>query len=328
MYNNITDINGVTVGHASDFKGYTGCTVVLFEQGAIGGVDIRGTATSTRQIDGLRVLHLIDTINGILLTGGSAFGLDAAGGVLRYLEEKGKGYDVKVTKVPIVPTAALFDLAFGDPYARPTMEMGYEAAENAVNGVIAEGSVGAGTGATIGKLYGMKHAMKGGIGSASVRGEKGLIVGAIVAVNAFGDVIDPRTGEIMAGARKSNKSTEFVNSSLQIRQGVIRERLGEMNTTLCVIATNAKLLKPDVTKVAQMGQVGLSRTISPLHSTFDGDIIFAFSLGKIDANVNTVGLLGEEAIKQAVINAIKKADGFGIIPSHKEIFSLNEEKLK
>jgi len=324
--NAITDVPGIEVGHASDFKALTGCTVVLFGEGAIGGVDIRGAATGTRQIDTLNPIHIVDKIHALLLTGGSSFGLDAAGGVMTYLEERGKGFDVVTTKVPIVPTAVIFDLGIGDFCVRPDHRMGYEACLNASKKV-EEGSVGVGVGATVGKLFGIDRAMKGGLGTSSIRGHKGLIVGALVVVNAFGDVIDPNSNQILAGARKSKKSLQLANSSKWMMKGVTRKRFGSINasdssafnTTLGVIATNANLSKKEVHQVAQIAHSGMAKVISPLHTTFDGDLIFAISLGKKKADVNTVGLLGEVTLMESVKRAVTKADGFGVIPAYKDL---------
>jgi L-aminopeptidase/D-esterase-like protein len=324
--NAITDVPGIEVGHASDFKALTGCTVVLFGEGAIGGVDIRGAATGTRQIDPLNPIHIVDKIHALLLTGGSSFGLDAAGGVMTYLEERGKGFDVVTTKVPIVPTAVIFDLGIGNFRVRPDHRMGYEACLNASKKV-EEGSVGVGTGATVGKLFGTDRAMKGGLGTSSIRGPKGLIVGALVVVNAFGDVIDPNSNQILAGARKSKKSLQLANASKWMMKGVTRKQFGGMvpsdasvfNTTLGVIATNANLSKKEVHQVAQIAHSGMAKVISPLHTTFDGDLIFAISLGKKKADVNTVGLLGEVTLMESVKRAVTKADGFGVIPAYKDL---------
>ncbi|MCJ7746130.1 MAG: P1 family peptidase [Desulfobacterales bacterium] len=324
--NAITDVPGIKVGHASDFKALTGCTVVLFGEGAIGGVDIRGAATGTRQIDALNPIHIVDKIHALLLTGGSSFGLDAAGGVMTYLEERGKGFDVVTTKVPIVPTAVIFDLGIGNFCVRPDHRMGYEACLNASKKV-EEGSVGVGVGATVGKLFGMDRAMKGGVGTSSIRGPKGLIVGALVVVNAFGDVIDSNSNQILAGARKSKKSLQLANSSKWMKKGVTRKQFGGMvpsdasafNTTLGVIATNANLSKKEVHQVAQIAHSGMAKVISPLHTTFDGDLIFAISLGKKKADVNTVGLLGEVTLMESVKRAVTKADGFGVIPAYKDL---------
>jgi L-aminopeptidase/D-esterase-like protein len=324
--NAITDVPGIEVGHASDFKALTGCTVVLFGEGAIGGVDIRGAATGTRQIDALNPIHIVDKIHALLLTGGSSFGLDAAGGVMTYLEERGKGFDVVTTKVPIVPTAVIFDLGIGNFRVRPDHRMGYEACLNASKKV-EEGSVGVGVGATVGKLFGIDRAMKGGLGTSSIRGHKGLIVGALVVVNAFGDVIDPNSNQILAGARKSKKSLQLANASKWMMKGVTRKQFGGMvpsdasvfNTTLGVIATNANLSKKEVHQVAQIAHSGMAKVISPLHTTFDGDLIFAISLGKKKADVNTVGLLGEVTLMESVKRAVTKADGFGVIPAYKDL---------
>jgi L-aminopeptidase/D-esterase-like protein len=322
----ITDVPGIKVGHFSDFKALTGCTVILCEQGAIGGVDIRGTAAATRQVDALSLVHLVDQVHAILLTGGSAFGLDATGGVMSFLEEKGRGFDVIKTKVPSVPTAVIFDFGIGDYRVRPDHEMGYQACLNA-SGKVEEGSVGVGTGATVGKLFGIERAMKGGVGTSSIPGPKGLVVGALVVINAFGDVFNPNTGRILAGARRSKKSFHFTNSAKCIKEGVTRKQFGAVsssdsstfNTTLGVIATNANFSKKEIHQVAQIAHSGLAKIISPLHSTFDGDLIFAISYGKKKADVNTVGLLGEAALIESVQRAVMKADGFGIIPAYRDI---------
>lgn len=322
----ITDVPGIKVGHASDFRALTGCTVILCEEGATGGVDIRGTATGTREMDALSLTHLVDNIHAILLAGGSAFGLDAAGGVMAYLEKRGKGFDVIKTKVPIVPAAVIFDLAIGDFRVRPDHQMGYQACLNASKRV-EEGSVGVGTGATVGKLFGIERAMKGGVGTSSIQGPNGLIVGALVVVNSFGDIIDPTTHQILAGTRKSKKSLQFANSMKWMKQGVIRKEFGAIppnktppfNTTLGVIATNAALSKKEVHQVVRIAHSGLARVISPLHTTFDGDLIFALSYGKKKSDVNTIGLLGEAALMESVRRAVTKAEGFEIIPAYKDI---------
>lgn len=329
--NAITDVQGIKVGHSSNFKALTGCTVILCQDGATGGVDIRGTAAGTRQIDALTLLHLVDKVHAILLAGGSAFGLDAAGGVMTFLEERGKGFDVGKTKIPIVPSAVIFDFGVGDYRVRPDHAMGYQACLNASRKV-EEGSVGVGTGATVGKLFGVERAMKGGVGTASRQGVKGLIVGALVVVNAFGDMIDPRSNKVFVGARKSKKSFRLANSSKWIRQGVTRRQFGAIrpsdasafNTTLGVIATNANFSKKEIHQVAQIAHSGLAKMISPLHSTFDGDLIFAISYGDKKADVNTVGLLGEAALMESVQRAIMKADGFGIIPAYRDLLKNKE----
>ena len=327
--NAITDVPGINVGHASDFKALTGCTVILCEEGAIAAVDIRGTATGTREIDALGYLHLVKKIHAVLLTGGSAFGLDAAGGVMAYLEERGKGFDVVRTKVPIVPAAVIFDFGIGDFRVRPDQKMGYEACLRASKNV-EEGSVGVGTGATVGKLFGIERAMKGGLGTSSIQGPKGLIVGALVVVNAFGDIYHPGSNRILAGARKSKGSCRFANSSKWIKRGVTHKQFGvpaaadasAFNTTLGVIATNAAFSKKEVHQVAQIAHSGLAKVISPLHTTFDGDLIFAISLGKKKGDVNTVGLLGEMVLIDSVKRAVTKANGWGVIPAYRDMIAL------
>jgi L-aminopeptidase/D-esterase-like protein len=325
-FNAITDIPGIRVGHASDLKALTGCTVILCEKGAVGGIDLCGPATGTREIDALAFHHLVDKIHAVLLAGGSAFGLDAAGGVMAYLEEKKKGFDVGMTRVPIVPTAVIFDFGIGDYRVRPDPRMGYEACLNASKRVD-EGSVGVGTGATVGKLFGIERAMKGGVGTSSIRGPRGLVVGALSVVNAFGDVLNPYSGQILAGARKSKKSTQPADSSKWIKQGVSRRQFGlplpssssAFNTTLGVIATNAHFSKKEIHQVAQIAHSGLAKVISPLHSTFDGDLLFAISYGEKKADVNTVGLLGEAVLMEAVRRGVTQADGFGILPAYRDI---------
>ena len=324
--NSITDVPGIKVGHASDFKALTGCTVILCEEGAIGAVDIRGPATGTREIDALTHLHLVDKIHAILLAGGSAFGLDAAGGVMAFLEERGKGFDVTKTKVPIVPTAIIFDFGIGDFRVRPGCEMGYQACLNASKRV-EEGSVGVGTGATVGKLFGTERAMKGGVGTSSIQRPNGLVVGALVVVNAFGDVLDPVSHQILAGARKSKRSAKLANSSEWMKKGVTRGMFGKIspsdsdafNTTLGVMATNAYLTKKELNQVAQIAHSGLAKMISPLHTTFDGDLVFAISYGKKKGDVNTIGLLGEVVLAESVKRAITQAKGFGAIPAYQDI---------
>ncbi len=318
MFNAITDVPGIKVGNASDLNGLTGCTVILCEEGAVAGIDVRGSAAGTRQIDALSPGHIVDRIHAIVLSGGSSFGLDAASGVSKYLEEKGVGFDVGITRVPIVPTAVIFDLLFGDHTVRPTAQMGYAACLNAQEQV-PEGSVGAGVGAVIGKLFETPRAMKGGLGTCSVAMPDGLRVGALVVVNAFGDIIDNITGRIIAGLRKSEDSMEFANTTNLLKQGVVKQKFALVNTTLGVVATNARFTKRDITKIAQMGQGGFIKTINPVHTTFDGDLVFALSMGDIEADINMVGVLAEFVVAEAIKRAIKKADGFGLIPAFKDI---------
>lgn len=318
MLNSIADIPGIKVGHASDFTGYTGCTVILLEAGAVCGIDVRGSAAGTRQVDALSVNHIVEEVHAIFLCGGSSFGLDSAGGVSRYLEEKGIGFNVGAARIPIVPTAVIFDILFGDPRARPTSEMGYQACL-AASETVEEGSVGVGTGATVGKLFEVPRAMKGGVGTSSLIMPDGLIIGAFVVVNAFGDVIDNVTGKIIVGARKAAESLEFANTVDSIWAGAVKKQFGLVNTTLGVVATNARFQKREITKVAQMAQGGLIKTIRPVHTTFDGDLVFAVSKGEMEADVNKVGVLSEFVLAEAIKRAVKKADGFGKIPAFKDI---------
>lgn len=329
MFSAITDIEGIRVGHASNLDALTGCTVILCEEGAVGGVDIRGSAAGTRQLDALYPVHLVQQVHAILLTGGSSFGLDAAGGVVRYLEEKGKGFNVGITHIPIVPTAVIFDLAVGDHRVRPDAEMGHQACLHASSGAVKEGSVGVGTGATVGKLFELKRASKGGVGTASMVGGGGIVVGALVVVNALGDVVDDRTGEILVGLRDDEQGLSLVSTAELLRKGFQKKGLGRPpmgNTTIGVIATNVAMNREDVIKVAQMAHNGLAKTISPVNTTFDGDIVFALSLGRKKADVNNVGVLAEGAVVEAVKRAVKKADGFGILPAYRDLKRGNRSK--
>jgi L-aminopeptidase/D-esterase-like protein len=317
MYNAITDVPGIKVGHWTDREAATGCTVILCEQGAVAGVDVRGSAAGTRQTDSLSGVHVVEEIHAILLAGGSAFGLDAAGGVMRYLEERGIGVDMEVAKVPIVPTAILFDLSTGSPMVRPGIEQGYQACLAASSGKFAEGTVGAGTGARVGKVLGAEWATKGGIGTASQMFGDGIIVGAIVAVNAMGDVVDPETGRILAAPRRADNKG-FHNTSELLKSGQVPKSLAP-STTLGVVATNARLNKPQATKVTQMAHDGLARAIRPVHTMIDGDVIFALSLGDKQADVSLVGLVAAEVIATAIVRAITQAEGLHSIPAAKEL---------
>ncbi|MBA4395365.1 MAG: peptidase, partial [Desulfobacca sp.] len=308
----------IMIGHASNLNGPTGCTVILCPQGAVAGIDIRGSASGTRQTDSLFSLHRVPQIHGLLFSGGSAFGLDAAGGVMQYLEERGIGFDVQITRVPIVPTAILFDLSLGDPFCRPDKAMGYQACLNALTDEVAEGSVGAGTGATVGKLFGITQATKGGLGYAVVQTQGGLTVAALVVVNAFGDVLDEQ-GKILAGARTALSDRSFVNTWESFKQGIVPTQfVVQNNTTLGVLLTNARLNSYQARKLAQMGQNALARCIAPVHTLFDGDTIFSLSLGDIEADLNQIGVLGQEMVQEATIRAIRQADGLGLIPAWKD----------
>ncbi|MBI5563832.1 MAG: P1 family peptidase [Chloroflexi bacterium] len=324
MHNSITDISGIKVGHAQNDEALTGCTVILCEGGAVGGVDQRGGAPGTRETDLLRPMHLVEKVHAIVLAGGSAFGLDAASGVMRYLEERKVGFDVGVTHVPIVPAAVIFDLAIGRSDVRPDAEMGYQACMNTTNGMIAEGNVGVGTGATVGKILGMGQAMKSGVGTASLEIGGGVIVGAIVVVNAFGDVIDPGTNHIIAGARTVHKgpikigANDYFADTLAVMRGLIgRTAVGfasRANTVIGVVATNAKLNKEEINKVAQMAQDGLARMIRPAHTMFDGDTVFALATGDRSADVNIVGAFAAEAFGQAIVRGVRAAKSAGGLP--------------
>lgn len=309
----LTDIPGIRVGHVSDYDAITGCTAILFEGGAVAGVDIRGSATGTQEIDTLNPLHVTPQIHGICLCGGSAFGLEAASGVRRYLEGIGVGYQTGAAKVPIVPGAILYDLGIGKSAVRPTREMGEAAAKAATTGAVAEGSIGAGTGATVGKAGGMKCAMKGGLGSYTVTLPGGVLVSALVAVNALGDVIDPVNGHVVAGARKSPESREYLDATKAIREG-LRMRAAASNTTIGLVATNARLSKVQATKIAQLAHHGLVRTISPAHTQFDGDTLFAVSVGTKEADFVTLGVAAAEAMAQAILRSVRTAKTLGGVP--------------
>lgn len=322
MAKGLTDIEGIRVGHASDFQALTGCTVILCEAGAVGGLDVRGSAASTRATDAFHPAHLVQRVHGVVFSGGSAFGLDAVTGVMRYLEGRGVGFDAGVARVPIVGGAILFDLALGPDSVRPTAEMGEAAAEAATDAAVEQGSVGAGTGATVGKLFGISQAMKGGVGSATVEIEGGVKVAALAVVNAFGDVIDPVTGSPIAGVRVAPESSELANMAACMKRGHIRQRFGaapvdtklQTNTTLAVVATNARLDKVETTKLAAMAQAGLARTISPVNTTFDGDLIFALSAGEAAADLNALGVAAAEAVAASVVRGVRLARSLGGVP--------------
>lgn len=315
----ITRVPGFTIGHASDFKNLTGCSVILCPSGTVGSVDIRGSAAGTRQLDALLGFHIVEEVHAVLLSGGSAFGLDAAGGVMEFLEEQGRGFDVTITRVPIVPSAVLYDLSVGNCRVRPDKAMGYAACLAARPEFQGDGSLGAGTGASVGKLLGIRHATKGGLGSTCLQGPQGLLVAALAVVNAFGDVVDPETGKIIAGARTAPDSREFVNSAALIRQGVVRQRFGEPNTTIGVVVTNARLTREQAQKIAQMGQNGLARTIRPVHTLFDGDIVFVLAHPEVAADLHIVGLLAQAALETAILNAVRQAHGLGVLPCYQDL---------
>jgi L-aminopeptidase/D-esterase-like protein len=317
----ITDVAGIKVGHFTDPRRPTGCTVILCEEGAVGGVDVRGSAPGTRETDLLDPLNLVQQVHAVVLSGGSSFGLDTATGVVRWLEERGIGFPTGAAKIPIVPAAILYDLGVGDPKIRPDAEAGYKACKAATTDAPAEGNAGAGAGATVGKLFGMKRAMKGGVGAASIKLPAGLTVGAIVAVNAVGDITDPSNGKLIAGARTPDGKKLQDGMAALARGETIPPLLGGTNTTIGVVATDAKLDKAQANKVAQMAHDGLARAINPAHTMYDGDTIFALATGKFarTVNVTLVGALAAEALAQAVVRAVKAAKGIPNLPGANDI---------
>jgi len=323
--NAITDIPGIEVGQSQDDEALTGCTVILCRKGAVGGVDVRGSAPGTRETDLLNPINLVEKVHAVVLAGGSAFGLDAASGVMKYLAEQKIGYSVGAYRVPIVPAAILFDLGLGKTGRHPDAEMGYAAAAAATPGPVAEGNVGAGTGATVGKIFGMAGAMKSGLGTACLEIGGGVRVGAIVAVNAFGDVLDPATGQIIAGARPASLGPLKLggagpfSDTLKVMQTLAGRTILSLatggNTVIAVVATNARFDKAQATKVAQMAQDGLARTIRPAHTILDGDTVFALATGQKKADVSSVGAYAAEALGQAILRAVKMAKPAGGLPA-------------
>ena len=312
----ITDVPGFKVGHAQDMTALTGCTVVLCPPDTVGGVDQRGGAPGTRETDLLHTARLVNQVTAVLLTGGSAFGLDAATGVMRYCEENKLGLNTGLGIVPIVPAAVLFDLGIGDPKVRPDAEMGYHACLNATEDPPAEGNFGAGTGAAVGKILTPKMATKSGIGTASIDLGGGGMVGAIVAVNAFGDVIDPENGQIIAGAR----GIKGYADTLKVMRSFVGKKVmgifsGAENTVIGVVATNVKLDKEGATRVAQMAHNGLARTIRPAFTLLDGDTCFVLSSGEIEIDVNIVGAYAAQVYQEAILNAVRKTEKAGGIPA-------------
>jgi L-aminopeptidase/D-esterase-like protein len=316
----LTDVPGLRVGHFTDPRRPTGCSVVVAEAGAVAGVDVRGGAPGTRETDLLDPVNSVQQVHAVVLAGGSAFGLEAATGVVRWLEDKGIGLPTSAGRVPIVPAAVLFDLAVGDGTIRPDAKAGYEAARTAA-GPVAEGSVGAGAGATVGKLFGTSLAMKGGLGTASIRLPGGAVVAALVAVNAAGDVVDPATGLALAGARtRDGKGLRGTVDALLAGEKPGRPLSGE-STTIGVVATNVALTKVEATRVAQMAHDGLARAIRPVHLPWDGDTLFALSAGSltIEEAPSIVGALAAEAVARAVVRAVTTATGLPGYPSASDL---------
>jgi L-aminopeptidase/D-esterase-like protein len=322
-------VPGFRIGHAQNMDALTGCTVIIAEDGAIGGVDQRGGSPGTRETDLLRPMHMVEKVNAVLVTGGSAFGLNAAAGVMQYLEERKLGFDTGVARVPIVPAAVLFDLAIGDSGIRPDNAMGYQACQNAVAGPPAQGNAGAGCGATVGKIFGMAGAMKSGIGYAAVEITPGVFVGAVVAVNSFGDVVNYHNGEIIAGARPVKKAgitlggKETFANTLDVMRTMtgkaIMKFATSQNTTIGAVLTNARLSKEEANKVAQMAQNGFALALRPAHTMLDGDTLFTMASGKKAVDVNIIGSFAPLAVAQAIINAVKFADSAGGLPAVKSL---------
>lgn len=310
-------IEGVRVGHVEDFEGVTGCTVVLLPPGTRGGVEVRGGAPGTRETDLLDPLCLVEEVHAFVLAGGSAFGLAASTGVVRFLEESGVGFDTGVARVPIVPAGVIYDLGIGDPSARPDEEMGYRACRRASEELMGQGNVGAGMGATVGKILGYRYCTKGGLGTAFFEGEN-LKVFAMAVVNAFGDVVD-EDGRILAGVRDAGGG--FLST-----ERVMRETAGERssqvpgtNTTLGVVVCNARLSKADVNWVARRGHHGLARAISPSHTKLDGDLVFAAATGEVEASADLVGALGASLLAEAVRSAVRHAESVAGVPAARDV---------
>jgi len=322
--NSITDVPGIQVGHAQDEDALTGCTAILCRKGAVGGVDVRGSAPGTRETDLLDPINLVQKVHAVLLAGGSAFGLDAASGVMRYLEEQGIGFETGVVKVPIVPAAILFDLGLGRADRRPDAEMGYQAATSASFDAPREGNAGAGMGASVGKMFGPKQAMKSGIGTASLEIGGGVIVGALIAVNAFGDVVDPGTGGIVAGLRSADvgpihlgQPGYFADTLKMMKTFFGRTVLSfatRTNTVIGVVAANVDFTKAEATKMAQMAHDGLARAVRPAHTMLDGDTLFALATGGKKADISTVGAYAAEVTAGAILRAVRMASSAGGLP--------------
>lgn len=322
--NSITDVPGIKVGHAQDFNSLTGCTVILCERGAAAGISQRGGAPGTRETDLLQPMHLIEKIHAVLLSGGSAFGLDAAAGVMKYLEEKKIGFKTSDAVVPIVPAAILYDLSLGRSEIRPGKEMGYEACINASSLARMQGNIGAGTGASVGKILGIKQAVKSGIGMSSMHLGSGVIIGAIAAVNAFGDIVDYKTRKIIAGARafsrsrKSEQKNQFADTLKTMKNNfgkAIINSGARKNTIIGVIATNARLKKEQLLKFADTASNGIALSVQPAFTMFDGDTIFSLSTGIKKIDINILCGYAPFIFADAIINAILNAESLGGLPS-------------
>jgi L-aminopeptidase/D-esterase-like protein len=316
----LTDVPGIRVGHFTDERRPTGCTAILVEGGAVCGVDVRGGAPGTRETDLLDPVNTVQKVHGVVLSGGSAFGLDTATGVMRFLEERGIGYPVGEAKVPIVPAAILFDLAVGDWKIRPDAKSGYDAARAASDGPVAEGCVGAGAGATVGKLAGLAHAMKGGLGTAALALPGGAKVAALVAANPLGDVVDPESGRVLAGVRTEDGKGLRGGMDVLMKGGPDPRDQGE-NSVISVVATDVALSQAEATRVARMAHNGAARTIRPVFTPWDGDTLFALSTGEktVSQPALVVGALAAEAVARAVVRAVETAEGLPGLPSAREL---------
>jgi L-aminopeptidase/D-esterase-like protein len=303
----ISDIDGFYIGNAQNKLAGTGCTVIICEEGAVAGVDVRGGSPGTRETDALNPCSLRQSIHAVALAGGSAFGLDAAGGVMRYLEEKGIGRDVAVAKVPIVCSAILFDLKCGDYKIRPDQQMGYDACHNAYTELPCEGNFGAGTGSTIGKARGIEYAMKGGLGMACYQVGT-LQVGAVMAVNCVGDIFDQKANRLIAGALNDDRWSLADSEAFMLTNYEDKTDIFSGNTIIGTVITNAKLDKPQANKLASVSHNGIARAVRPAHTVFDGDTIFTMATGEAEANPDVVGILAVRAVEQAILNAVMKAE--------------------
>lgn len=318
MYDSITDVRGIKVGHYTNLNAARGCTVVICEKGAVPGVDVRGSSPGTRETDLMRPMNQVDEVHAILLTGGSAFGLAAACGVVNYLEEHNIGYKTSIGKIPIVPAAVLFDLTIGDPKVRPGVQEGYKACENASSKKVEEGCVGAGTGSMVGHLFGPSRATKSGLGTASEAISGDIVVAAIVAVNAFGDVIDTKNGQVLAGVRRDDGKA-FGNTIEYLKQGYGDDVNPGNHTTIGVVATNAILTKEQANKMAQTAHDGMARAINPCHTMLDGDTIFALSIGNKRGNIATIEAVAANVMERAIIKAVNTATSLCDIPARLDI---------
>jgi len=314
----LTDVDGIKLGHAEDELALTGTSVILCEDGFTAGVDVRGAGPGTRETDLLRAENLVQKVHGVFLTGGSAYGLDVGGGIMKFLEEKGAGFDVGVGIVPIVPGAVLFDFAVGDSKVRPDFKMGYEAAKSAKEKDETQGNFGAGCGASVGKILGNDFAMKSGIGQSSVKvGD--LVVSSIVALNAMGDIFDYEESKRIAGVYDRENKKFLDTCALYEKQLKDYNQFSPANTTISLVATNARLTKANCNKISQMAHDGYGRSINPVHTMNDGDTIFTLASGQVEADINLVGILAAKTISRSIANAIYSAEDSGGLVSYRTI---------